>query len=113
MTRFFSSLLFAWALFVGPALCMGGLLEHDCPCDQEEQCEHEESCPDDPCETFASPGARVVNGCVDLEILDVPLALPGTDLGARAPWLLTRWQTSLPPDRPNWPYISQNRPLLI
>lgn len=55
MTHLITSLLAAWALFLGPALCMGGLLPH--ACEPLHACHHEgcgeakdpHNCHDDPC----------------------------------------------------------------
>lgn len=44
------------AVLLGPAFCAGGLLEHACACEGEvivESCEHEKSCPDDPCQSLS------------------------------------------------------------
>lgn len=115
MLRFASSLFVVFMLLVGPALCVGGLLEHECDCGQggaEMQCQHEDSCSDDPCESLATPlrdacaafvfEAQWVAAVVVCEVAEPDSARwPGS---SRPPRL---------PARRNLPYAQSDRPLLI
>jgi len=49
------SLLLVLLVAALPALCASGVLEHECPCDQQ-RCEHESGCPDDPCHELVRSG---------------------------------------------------------
>jgi hypothetical protein len=49
MARLTATILMVWTLLLGPALCMGEVLEHACDCDHDVECEHEENCTTDPC----------------------------------------------------------------
>ncbi len=67
MIRAGSILLTLWVLLLSPGLCLAGAIEHPCPdCPQGFSCEHEESCPTDP--------------CVEM----IPQSAPGLDLGNAA-----------------------------
>ena len=116
MARLLSSLFVVFMLLAGPALCMGGLIEHECDCGQggvEMQCQHEDSCSADPCEALTMPSDREARTLLDIEAPWVPLAVVTWD--AELP--SARWSRSarpaLPPDRWNLPYAQSDRPLLI
>ncbi|MFT7668452.1 MAG: hypothetical protein ACI8X5_001145 [Planctomycetota bacterium] len=113
MLRLLASLLFTLALLVGPALCMGGLLEHECEGDGMAQCEHEDCCADDPCETLARPDAPNHDESCAAQSLTIQLIMPG--IGTRSSELPRRdhREHPAPPLRSRWPYVAQNRPLLI
>ena len=116
MPRLLSSLLVAFALLVGPALCIGGLLEHDCDCAQggaEMQCQHEDSCPDDPCVSLTAPQEREVRSLLDVECPWVPVALVSWGMELGSTWLSRSAVPPVPPERPNLPYPQSDRPLLI
>ena len=116
MGRFLRSLLLVCLFFAGPALCFGGLVQHDCECgpsSTEQQCQHENSCADDPCEALAIPQDKDSRDLLDFELaLGTPLPacmdadqLPEHDLGAVAP--------PNPLDHWKLPYPQSDRPLLI
>lgn len=60
-----------WSLIVLPALCMGGMLVHDCECTIQSECGHEADCADDPCSDL-SVTSRENNDLIDM--------LPSTSL---------------------------------
>ena len=50
------SIVIAWAVLLGPALCAGGVLAHECSsCPQPQSCHHEPGCGEDPCTTILAP----------------------------------------------------------
>jgi len=115
MLRLITHLLLAYALLLGPALCLGGLLEHDCDCGGEgaAECQHEDSCPDDPCapvlrteEMDALPNFEFASRLIQAPLftLDVEPASVRWSWSSRPP---------LPPDRWNLPYAQSDRPQLI
>lgn len=115
MARVFACLLLAWALLLGPALCVGGLIEHTCACENESDagCEHEESCPDDPCASVVRLEERDAQAELEVACWQTPLAPDtlGAELGiAKCSW---RLKPFLPPDRGNLPYPQSDRPQLI
>ena len=100
-------------LFLAPALCAGGLLEHACECESEAACQHEESCPDDPCASFVRRSETRPAASPALELPWVPIFL-----AEREPELAHRsWDPSCagPPPRlrPNLPYAESDRPLRL
>ena len=116
MARLLSSLFVAFMLLAGPALCIGGLLPHECDCGHggaEMQCEHEDSCSDDPCETLTVTQDRDSRSLLDTEVPRVPVAVVARDVELAS----SRWsqlaRPPLPPDRWNLPYAQSDRPLLI
>jgi len=117
MARLLSSLFVAFMLLAAPALCVGGLLPHECDCGQggtEMQCEHEDSCSDDPCETLTTGRQdQDARSLLDTEVPWVPVAAVARIVELAS----TRWFRSarppLPPDRWNLPYAQSDRPLLI
>ena len=115
MARLLTSLFVAFMLLAGPALCIGGLLTHECDCghgEAEMECQHEESCSDDPCEPLLVQD-RDARSLLDIEVPWVPVAVVARDVELTS----TRWSRSarppLPPDRWNLPYAQSDRPLLI
>ena len=116
MARLFSSLFLAFMLLVGPAICIGGLLEHACDCGQggaEMQCQHEDSCSDDPCASLTAPSERDARTLLDIEAPWVFLAVVTWNAElAPARWSWSA-RPSLPPDWSNLPYAQSDRPLLI
>jgi len=116
MFRLLSSLFIAFLLFAVPALCMGGLSEHECDCGQggaEEQCQHEASCSDDPCESFTVPKDQEMRSILDLEVSWVPVALFMWDVELDSTRWSRSWSPPPPPDWSNLPYAQSDRPLLI
>lgn len=115
MTRLLTSLFLVWALLMGPALCIGGLLEHACGCGDEcsAECQHEDSCPDDPCASVVRTEDQDAQADYDFEGPQVLVDLPTLD----AELASVRWSWSsrppLPPDRWNLPYAQSDRPQLI
>ena len=117
MARLLSSLFVVFMLLAGPALCIGGFLPHECDCGEggaEMQCEHEDSCSDDPCETLTTVTQdRDARSLLDIEVQWIPLAVVTWDVEFDS----TRWSRSarppLPPDRWNLPFAQSDRPLLI
>ena len=115
MARLLSHIVAVFVLLVAPALCIGGVLPHPCDCGDggaEKQCQHEDSCSDDPCETLA-PQEREARSLLNIEVPWVPVVFVTWDpeLGS------ARWSWSarppLPPNRSNLPYAQSDRPLLI
>lgn len=115
MKRFTATLVLLWALVLGPALCAGGLMEHACDCGHESdvECEHEDSCPDDPCATavrteeqdalaeFEFSAPRIAVAILALEAAENPSCWSGS---AGPP---------LRPDRWNLPFALSDRPQRI
>lgn len=116
MARLLSSLFVAFMLLAGPALCIGGFIEHECDCGDggvEMQCQHEESCSDDPCESLTTPSERDARSLLDIEVPWVSLAVVTWDAElASAKWSRSA-RPPLPPDWWNLPYAQSDRPLLI
>lgn len=69
MHRVLAPLLFTWAVLLGPALCVAGVLEHSCECGHEAdaQCEHEEACASDPCASVTRPQDQETRPLLDLD----------------------------------------------
>lgn len=44
-----------WAVLLGPAACLAGVLGHACPSCPESSCGHEIGCASDPCTTLLVP----------------------------------------------------------
>ena len=115
MARLFTSLFLIWALLLGPALCVGGLLEHACECGSEisVECQHEDSCPDDPCAPLVRAEDQDAQANFEFEGPQVIVALLTLD----AELASVRWSWSsgppLPPDCWSLPYAQSNRPQLI
>ena len=77
------------------------------------QCDHEDSCSQDPCQPLALPQDREVRNLLDCEVPDVPVAsVPWLDRIAvpRCAWFA---RPADPPDRLELPYAPSDRPLLI
>lgn len=116
MARLFSSLFVAFMLLVGPAMCIGGLLTHECECGEggvEMQCQHEDSCSDDPCESLTVPSDRDARSLLDIEVPWVPLEVVTWDAELASAWRSWLSRPPLPPDGWNLPYAQSDRPLLI
>ena len=116
MSRFLTSLFVAFMLLAGPALCVSGLIEHECDCGQggaEMQCQHEDSCSDDPCESFTVPKDQEVRSILDFEVSWVPVALFTWDVELDSTRRSRSWSPPPPPDWWNLPYAQSDRPLLI
>lgn len=117
MVRLFSNLLVVFVLLAGPAICIGGLLPHECDCGPGEielECGHEDACTDDPCETFAKAVTDREAGSSLFDelptLFEVPFATgpePRAQLAPSAP------ASPLPPHEPNLPYPRSDRPLRI
>lgn len=113
MARSLALLLLGWALFMAPALCAGGLLEHACGCESETEvrCDHEETCATDPC----SPLVRIdADALIGLGAAKTSVALDA--LVDWRPPALPRARAELPPPPrrlPNLPYARSDRPLRI
>jgi len=110
MTRLVLTALALWVLLLGPGLCMAGTIEHACPgCEQETTCEHEDACPDDPCETqlLRPDGTSIV-------IAAAPIAsVPPSLLAAASSACTTGSRAATGPSHPNLPRPTSDRPLLI
>ena len=116
MARLLPSLFAAFMLLVAPALCIGGLIEHECDCGQggaEMQCQHEDSCSDDPCEPLVVPQEREARSLLDIELPWVPVALFTWDVELDSTRWSRTWSPPPPPDWSNLPYAQSDRPLLI
>lgn len=116
MARFLASQFIAFVLLAVPALCFGGLLPHECDCGPggtEMECEHEDSCSEDPCEPITVSQDRDSWSLLDIDVSWVPVAVVPRDLELGS----ARWTWSarppLPPDRRNLPYPQSDLPLLI
>jgi len=119
MARLVTLSFLVWALLLGPALCMAGLVEHLCDCNGsvEMQCQHDESCSDDPCASLLMIQDSGRRSALDLDFdFDLPLAtvtisLQDFELDAvRGPFFVRPQQ---PPNRLNLPYASSDLPLRI
>jgi hypothetical protein len=116
MARLLSSFFVAFMLLVGPAICIGGLLTHECGCGEggaEMQCQHEDSCSDDPCESFTVPQDRDTRSLLDIEVPRVPLEVVTWDAELASAWRSWSSRPPPPPDGWNLPYAQSDRPLLI
>lgn len=113
MVRTIASLLLSWTLLLGPALCMGGLLAHDCDCGNEvdSECPHEEACGDDPCTTMTRPEDRDAEGPHDAGVSPVPAVL--CPLTAGSPPGSGWTGPPRPLDQRQLPYPPSDRPLRI
>lgn len=115
MSRFSATLLLLLALLVGPALCMGGLIEHSCECggDTELQCDHEDDCAGDLCSTFSIPKKDGNNWQLDLDLLWLPVQ----PIVVQVFWLESGLPVELPSlnfqRSPGLPYLPSDRPQLI
>ena len=113
MARLSASLLLIWTLLLGPALCMGELLEHACDCGSEETCEHEDSCAQDPCGSLAKPDE---DAFASLGLCTPALAALPVRVLSHGEFVLRRTgvpRALPPPGRSNLPYAKSDRPLLI
>ena len=84
MDRIVAILLVSWSLVLAPALCLAGVLKHDCDglCpetshenahrDAESSCGHEAECQTDPCSNLVTPG----RGSASEECTPVGTAMP-------------------------------------
>ena len=112
MVRLAAILLLLWTLFLAPALCMGGYLEHACHCGMQEQCEHEGACATDPCADVV-PNKNCDHFLADL----VSRALVSLDFGelfAPPPPTAPPWFPAIaPPDRPRLAMAASDLPLRI
>lgn len=116
MARLLSSMIVALMLLVGPAMCFGGLLTHECECGEggvEEQCQHEDSCSDDPCESLTVTQDREVRSLLNIEVPRIPLEVVPRDAELASAWWSWLSRPPLPPDGWNLPYAQSDRPLLI
>lgn len=111
MKRKLTNLIAVAVLFVTPALCLGGMLQHDCDCGVPNGCSHEAECAADPC----GDGAAVRENGHGGSGLGVSSALLAVEWPAEATPLAERLPsgTSKPPARPNLPFASSDVPLLI
>ena len=121
MARLSTSLVLLWALLLGPALCLGGLVKHACGCEEgvQVQCQHEDACSDDPCGSIARPQDVAAEADLDLDevawigvdwVPALGLAAQGDFDSPRLPWSNG---PHAPPDRPQLPYAECDRPLRI
>ena len=112
MSRPTASLLMILMLLLGPALCMGGLLEHHCDCGDGAECQHEETCASDPCSDTVKPEDRD-----DLLAHVAPMAAalpaPGEGLERLIRCGAPAAVRPVPPDRPRLAYAVSDRPLRI
>ena len=116
MSRLLTSLIVAFLLFARPALCMGGFLPHECDCghgEAELECHHEDSCPDDPCESLTVPHDRDARSLLDIDVSLVPVAVVTWHAEFGSAWWSRSAGPPLPPDRWKLPYAQSDRPMLI
>ena len=115
MSRLITSLLLALTILLGPAMCIGGIIEHSCECVGESsmECQHEDSCLDDPCASLvrgmnqeAQPNLELANS------LALVVSIP---LDVEPPPLKWSWSSRppLPPNRRNLPFPQSDRPQRI
>ncbi len=152
MMRWIAGLTFVWTLVAAPALCAGGWIEHVCACaspsasccdadpchddggetdagetdggrDTESRCDHEASCPEDPCSSVARP-ARADSRIADDGVLDPAF---DRDLDPFVDFLFLAWAHdsfgasscagllpgSPPLDLAELPYPVSDRPLVV
>ena len=115
MFRDFALLFLVWTVLLGPALCVGGLMEHACDCEGvvEVDCEHEDACATDPCAPLLRVGDHDEATNHELEVQQVVFAVHAWELVVDA----GRWSwPARPPAPPDWsslPYAQSDRPLLI
>jgi hypothetical protein len=66
-----------WALFLAPAACLAGDLDHFCPCESAIECGHELDCSADPCNIVAL--LKTDNRAEDTLLTDISIThdLPG------------------------------------
>lgn len=117
MARRLASFFVICALLLGPALCMGGLLEHHCACDDacdvesDVESDHDVSCPDDDCATVVRTEDADVSLDFDTpQVVAIAMAWTMEPAPAGLPWLS---KPPLPPDRWNLPFAQSDRPQLI
>ncbi|KAA3611879.1 MAG: hypothetical protein DWQ01_07275 [Planctomycetota bacterium] len=118
MVRISATALLLWVLFLVPALCKGGLLEHACDCETEVgiSCDHEQGCEDDPCSIVARPEGQDRRLAAEVELLAVVASFESSDPHVELRGLFERGagsQPEGPPGRENLPYRASDRPLLI
>ncbi len=117
MARRLASLFIVCALLLGPALCVGGLLEHHCACDEGSavECDHDDSCPTDVCTSVVrtEDADADADTSPDFEV-PTPVAIIDVWNVSSAP---VGWYGPLPrpmpPDRWNLPFAQSDRPLRI
>jgi hypothetical protein len=83
-------LIAIWSVIAAPALCVAGVLAHECHCEDEIACDHESACESDPCSEML---LRRDSSAGDVLITAFADALPVTRL---------EWpeNPSLPPSAP-------------
>ncbi len=113
MLRLATLLLLALSLFLGPALCGGGLLDHACECGEDVSCGHEDDCAADPFQIGIPAGQHEL--------------LPDAGAAAVCALNLPRWEDPWiadglsrrvqvwppPPRRSSLPYQASDRPLRL
>lgn len=113
MGRCQSLLVVLWAVIAAPALCLGGVLLHECECGSAQACEHEGDCASDPCgELTVRPHRLIVVGS-DQATMATHVAPASSDSLVADP--LTSL-TLLPAQRPSaatLPFPPSDRPLRI
>ncbi len=105
-------LIVAWTLTGVPALCLAGVLAHECACGEEEAqvgCAHEFSCESDPCSEFVmrqdESGWDLLDGA--------PLAAPSIRVSDPASAVACDCPQPYPPrQRHGRPYPPSDLPLL-
>ncbi|MCH7789758.1 MAG: hypothetical protein IH940_09995 [Acidobacteria bacterium] len=113
MGRCQSLLVALWAVIAAPALCLGGVLLHECECGSAQTCAHEGDCASDPCGalTVRTPRPIVVGSdeaTMATHVATAPSDFLGTDPLASL--------TMLPAQRPSvatLPFPPSDRPLRI
>ena len=106
------SIAAAWAVFMIPALCVGGVVLHECStCIPADACDHETGCAEDPCSPVLKQRGHGAHAADDL----VPVGLPSTaeitgewHSASRAALRATRRAASIRPTR----FLDSGLPLL-
>ncbi len=112
MARSLAIALLLWAFILGPALCMGGILEHACDGCDEDAYQHEELCTGDSCYQAAQPDDHGdhLDEPTWCEV-ETPLSWEGPRTANR-----TSPRQSIPPhppDRPKLAYALSDGPMRI
>lgn len=115
MGRCFTITAALW-IFLAPLLCVGGVLDHHCDCDDEIACGHEDECAADPCRAFIA--ARLGSRSTQLLAQD---SFPAPALAAarqatpviHVKMPLRRWAYDPLSDVCRLPYPQSDMPLLL
>ena len=113
MARRLASFFVICALLLGPALCLGGLLEHHGACDDacEVECDHDDSCPGDVCTGVVR--TEDADATLDFDTQQLVVIAIAWTVAPTLVGLSRQLIPPLPPDRWNLPLAQSDRPQLI